>query len=162
MPFTFSYTALNQQNPQSLTSFNLCALLCFIDILPDCALRLDGKACPRPQTAHLTRIVVLHADIPCSTCYPLGTKRTRITDRGETSRKAASNHVAYAHASARNWHDDVCAHNFTALSLLVFYLCWFKKEKKMMDKLPIIALYIYDAMYHAHPYILSTTILSDN
>ena len=32
----------------------------------------------------------------------------------------------------------------------------------MMDKLPIIALYIYDAMYHAHPYILSTTILSDN
>ena len=32
----------------------------------------------------------------------------------------------------------------------------------MRTKLPIIAPYIYDARYHAHPYnILSTTVLSD-
>ena len=46
-------------------AFALCslyALLCFIacDILPDCALRLDGKAWPHPQTARLTLTVVLH------------------------------------------------------------------------------------------------------
>ena len=29
------------------------------------------------------------------------------------------------------------------------------------QKLPIIAPYIYDARYHANPYILSTTVLSD-
>ena len=31
-----------------------------------------------------------------------------------------------------------------------------------MNKLPIIAPYIYDARYHLHPYILSTTLLSDS
>ena len=31
----------------------------------------------------------------------------------------------------------------------------------MMNKVPIIAPYIYDARYHVHPYILSTTVLTD-
>ena len=50
--------------------------------------------------------------------------------------------------------------NFMALSLSVFELCWLKK-KKIMNKTPIIAPYIYDARYHDIPYILSTTVLSD-
>ena len=50
--------------------------------------------------------------------------------------------------------------NFMALSLLVFELCWLKKKKKMNKTHTIIAPYIYDARYHAHP-ILSTTVLSD-
>ena len=34
-------------------AFVFCIVLCFI-ALPDCALRLDGKAWPHPQTARLT------------------------------------------------------------------------------------------------------------
>ena len=48
-----------------------------------------------------------------------------------------------------------------ALSLSVFELCWFEQEEEQNSQLPIIAPYIYDARYHVHPYILSTTVLSD-
>ena len=50
-----------------------------------------------------------------------------------------------------------------ALSLSVFELCWLKKKMMMMmNKTPHHSPYIYDARYHAHPYIVSTTVLSDN
>ena len=55
--------------------------------------------------------------------------------------------------------------NFITLCCLVFELRDLKekkkKKKKKMKKLSIIAPYIYDARYHANPYILSTTVLSD-
>ena len=54
--------------------------------------------------------------------------------------------------------------NLMALPYSVFELWWLnrkKKKKKMMNKLPIIAPYIYNTRYHAHPYILSITVLSD-
>ena len=37
-----------------------------------------------------------------------------------------------------------------------------KKKKKMMNKTLYHSPYIYDARHHANPYILSTTVLSDN
>ena len=37
-----------------------------------------------------------------------------------------------------------------------------ESDEEYEKKLPIIAPYIYDARYHAHPYILSTTVLSDS
>ena len=43
------------------------------------------------------------------------------------------------------------------------YLFWFlvkQEEEEDEQNLPIIAPYIHDARYHAHPYILSTTVLS--
>ena len=36
-----------------------------------------------------------------------------------------------------------------------------RRRRRRWTKLPIIAPYIYDARHHAHPYILSTTVLSD-
>ena len=35
------------------------------------------------------------------------------------------------------------------------------KKKEKMNKTPYHSPYIYDARYHAHPYILNTTVLSD-
>ena len=53
-----------------------------------------------------------------------------------------------------------------ALHVIAFlsYASWIwrrRRRRRRWTQLPIIAPYIYDARYHAHPYILSTTVLSD-
>ena len=70
-------------------AFAFCILLCFIawDILPDCALRLDGKAWPHSQTA---RLLCYIADIPCSICCPSGTEINPETHHVASSRCACS------------------------------------------------------------------------
>ena len=52
------------------------------------------------------------------------------------------------------------------ISSISYFICelWvlnLKKEKMKMNKLLIITIYTNDAMYHAHPYTLSTTVLGD-
>ena len=54
---------------------------------------------------------------------------------------------------------DVCILTINVISFLSYASSIWRKRR--WTKLPIIAPYIYDARYRAHPYILSTTVLSN-
>ena len=61
------------------------------------------------------------------------------------------------------WQISTFLTNF--ITVCYFVLCWIwrrrRRKRRRWTKLPIIAPYIYDASYHANPYILGTTVLSD-
>ena len=46
--------------------------------------------------------------------------------------------------------------------VMLFELRDLEKEEEEEEEMNNIAPYIYDARHHAHPYILNTTVISDN